>query len=224
MTGKNRFEEKNYNYYLEFLKNNDLHEVTNDFINELKQLFQEIFQIETVPVIHRQYPYGLVIKHNDGWKLVYSGDTMPCDRLVNTGKDCDLLIHEATMEDELEEEAAMKRHSTTSQALNVGKRMGAKFILLTHFSQRYAKVPKLGDQKDEKKAGLAFDNMTVKFSDLNILPLIRPALSELFADEIADLEHKTYKRKMRKQRKKNQQDNFCSSSVAKKQFVERTLK
>ncbi|CAD5113231.1 DgyrCDS2410 [Dimorphilus gyrociliatus] len=201
LKGKNRLEDRNINYYKEFLRNHDLEDV------------------ETVPVVHRQYPHGLVIKHIDGWKLVYSGDTMPCDRLVDAGKDCDILIHEATMEDELEEEAATKRHSTTTQALNMGRKMGAKFTLLTHFSQRYAKVPKLGNQTEEEKAGLAFDNMTVKFSSLNTLPLIHPALGELFADEIAQLEQKTYKRKMRKQRRKDKAEENPTNLKAKKQFI-----
>jgi ribonuclease Z len=71
-----------------------------------------------------------------------------------------LLIHEATLEDELLEEAKSKLHSTTSQAIEVGQRMGAKFTLLTHFSQRYAKLPRL-NASFTKDVGIAFDNMQV---------------------------------------------------------------
>ena len=31
------------------------------------------------------YSYGVSMKHKDGWKLVYSGDTMPSQRLVSGG-------------------------------------------------------------------------------------------------------------------------------------------
>lgn len=72
----------------------------------------------------------------------------------------DLLIHEATMEDELKNEAIVKMHSTTSQAIEIGQRMNAKFTLLTHFSQRYAKLPRFNDNFTEN-IGIAFDNMMV---------------------------------------------------------------
>jgi len=32
----------------------------------------------------------------DGESVVFSGDTAPCDRLVDLAQDCDLLIHECT--------------------------------------------------------------------------------------------------------------------------------
>jgi ribonuclease Z len=77
-----------------------------------------------------------------------------------SGRGSDLLIHEATMEDEHMREAQSKLHSTTSQAIKVGLRMGAKFTLLTHFSQRYVKLPRL-NANFTKDVGIAFDNMQV---------------------------------------------------------------
>lgn len=64
------------------------------------------------------------------------------------------------MEDELHHEARIKMHSTTSQALDIGKQMNAKYIILTHFSQRYARVPRIPDDMDNN-VGIAFDNMKV---------------------------------------------------------------
>ncbi|GFT01311.1 zinc phosphodiesterase ELAC protein 2 [Trichonephila clavipes] len=67
--------------------------------------------ISTVPVIHCPDAHGVIISSESSkWKLVYSGDTMPCNRLITAGKNCSLLIHEATMEDDLAEEAVIKRH------------------------------------------------------------------------------------------------------------------
>ena len=40
---------------------------------------------------------------------------MPCVSLIDIGRDSDLLIHEATMEDGMEEEAKKKTHCTISQ-------------------------------------------------------------------------------------------------------------
>ena len=51
--------------------------------------------------------------------------------------------------------------STTSQAIDVGVRMGARFVILTHFSQRYAKVPLFTDDFSNR-VGIAFDNMRVR--------------------------------------------------------------
>lgn len=82
--------------------------------------------------------------------------------MYSSGKDSDLLIHEATFEDELSHEAKIKMHSTTSEAISIGKRMNAKFTLLTHFSQRYYKIPVITEHFDDK-VGMAFDNMRVSW-------------------------------------------------------------
>ena len=50
--------------------------------------------------------------------------------------------------------------STVSQAIDIGMSMNARFILLTHFSQRYAKIPYFSD-KFSNRVGVAFDNMRV---------------------------------------------------------------
>lgn len=130
--------------------------------------------------------YGLVLRHEEGWSLVYSGDTQPCQQLVQVrcaaiahcklakrpalcmmgvrkeslhatphldalgtlyprratpmprrsnshiplphnppslqaGRGCSLLIHEATFEPCLEQQARAKRHSTTAEALEVAQ-------------------------------------------------------------------------------------------------------
>ena len=41
------------------------------------------------------------------------------------------------------QDAIVKKHSTFTEAIQEGKDMGAKFTLLTHFSQRYSKLPLL---------------------------------------------------------------------------------
>lgn len=56
-----------------------------------------------------------------------------------------MLIHEATFEDALEAEALAKRHSLTREAVEAGSRAGCFRTLLTHFSQRYPKVPVVAD-------------------------------------------------------------------------------
>ena len=50
------------------------------------------------------------------------------------------------MEDGMEMEAKFKTHSTITQAVEASRSMNAKFTILTHFSQRYAKIPIINDK------------------------------------------------------------------------------
>jgi ribonuclease Z len=63
-----------------------------------------------VPVKHCPRAFGLVLSHKKNWKLVYSGDTRPCHGLVQEGVNATVLIHEATLEDNLHDEALAKQH------------------------------------------------------------------------------------------------------------------
>jgi ribonuclease Z len=129
------------------------------------KIFEELGMqdVSTCYVRHCPNAFGVCLTQQDGSKITYSGDTMPSENLVELGMNSSLLIHEATMEDELAAEAVVKMHSTTSQAIEVGRRMNAKYTLLTHFSQRYAKLPRFNENFSDN-VGIAFDNMLVSTS------------------------------------------------------------
>lgn len=131
------------------------------------------------------------------FKITYSGDTMPCDSLVELGNESTVLIHEATMEDDLGDDALAKMHSTVSQAIEQGVRMNAKHILLTHFSQRYAKIPRI-EEGLVGNVGIAFDNMEVVPSDFNRLTQLYPVLKKMFPEHWDEMEQKSLKRANRK--------------------------
>lgn len=78
--------------------------------------------METPEVVHRGRAYGIAITHTSGWKIAYSGDTMPSENLVKAGKDATLLIHEATLNDDEAEQAKIKGHSTFGEAWDVAVR------------------------------------------------------------------------------------------------------
>ncbi|XP_054564963.1 zinc phosphodiesterase ELAC protein 2 isoform X2 [Eptesicus fuscus] len=156
----------------------------------------DLEEFQTCQVRHCKHAYGCALVHTSGWKLVFSGDTMPCEALVQMGKDATLLIHEATLEDGLEVEAVEKTHSTTSQAIGVGMRMNAGFIMLNHFSQRYAKIPLFSPDFNEK-VGIAFDHMKVRFGDLSTVPRLMAPLKALFADDLEEMEERREKRELR---------------------------
>ncbi|XP_036197578.1 zinc phosphodiesterase ELAC protein 2 isoform X1 [Myotis myotis] len=156
----------------------------------------DLEEFQVCQVRHCKHAYGCALVHTSGWKLVYSGDTMPCEALVQMGKDATLLIHEATLEDGLEVEAVEKTHSTTSQAIGVGMRMNAGFIMLNHFSQRYAKIPLFSPDFNEK-VGIAFDHMKVRLGDLSTVPRLMAPLKALFADDLEEMEERREKRELR---------------------------
>lgn len=54
--------------------------------------FPEIFKLlgmslSTVYVKHCPNAFGVALTHESGYKITYSGDTMPCDYLVKLGKE-----------------------------------------------------------------------------------------------------------------------------------------
>ena len=72
-----------------------------------------------------------------GRKIVYTGDTGPSKEIIKFAENADLLIHDATLDDELLERAREDGHSTPSQAAEVAKKAKAKRLVLTHVSARY---------------------------------------------------------------------------------------
>ena len=72
-----------------------------------------------------------------GRKIVYTGDTGPAEDVVKLAEGADLLIHEATFDDELSERAREDGHSTPSQAAGIAKEAKARRLVLTHISSRY---------------------------------------------------------------------------------------
>ena len=72
-----------------------------------------------------------------GRKIIYTGDTGASEAIVDLAKNADLLIHEATFTDEMEERAIEDGHSTPSNAAKTAKAAGVNQLILTHISARY---------------------------------------------------------------------------------------
>ncbi|KAF3673225.1 TRNAse Z4 isoform 2 [Capsicum annuum] len=159
-------------------------------LTTLKKILREagLEALISFPVIHCPQAYGVVLKAADrtnstgkkipGWKIVYSGDTRPCPELVKASRGAT-----ATFEDGMVQEAIARNHSTTQEAIEVGDSAGAYRIILTHFSQRYPKIP-VFDEAHMHKTSIAFDMMSVNLADLPMLPRVLPYLKLLFRDEM----------------------------------------
>jgi ribonuclease Z len=84
-------------------------------------------------------PRVLVGDKRPGRTVVVTGDTRPCAATIDTAREADLLIHEATFGDEEAERAVETGHSTAREAAQVARDAGVRRLLLTHFSARYSR-------------------------------------------------------------------------------------
>jgi len=99
-----------------------------------------------------------------GLKVVYSGDTMPCDNIVKISEDADILIHDGTF---LEEDVEGKAHADVKEAARLAKKANVKRLILTHISRRYTDPKELEEQAKEvfKNSSVAHDMMRVKLKN-----------------------------------------------------------
>ncbi len=72
-----------------------------------------------------------------GRKIVYTGDTRPFDGTVESAQGADLLIHEATLADDLADYAKTVGHTTAREAAEIALRAQVRVLVLTHISSRY---------------------------------------------------------------------------------------
>jgi len=147
-------------------------------------------------VTHCRHAMAVVFDFPNGFKVAYSGDCRPSQVFVRIGQDATLLIHEATFDDELRSDAIAKNHSTTSEALKVGQDMNARRILLTHFSQRYQKIPVLSENDKDQVAIVGFDYMRAKVGDFAKVAAFKPALVKLYEESIAEVENRQARREL----------------------------
>jgi ribonuclease Z len=84
-----------------------------------------------------------------GRKMVYSGDTRPCESIERESAGADLLIHDGTFAGDLRDWALETKHSTSSEVALLAKKANVRQLILTHFSSRYSEntEPLLNDAK-----------------------------------------------------------------------------
>lgn len=154
--------------------------------------------LETCFVKHVSNSFGISFSvrqpHDHSvFKLTYSGDTMPCDTLIAIGRNSTVLIHEATMEDDLAIDAERKSHSTVSQAVDQGIKMNARFTVLTHFSQRY-RLPRL-NRPLPPNVMIACDNMELVASDFPLSRHLYNVIRSVYQRQLDEYDAKANTRK-----------------------------
>lgn len=189
--------------------------------DEEKFLFEKfkaigLHGVRTVLVEHIYDAHALVLRHIDGWSIAFSGDCKQSNDFIQAGQNVDLLIHESTYENGMEVYASQMRHCTMAQAIDVGRRMNAKYTILWHFSQRYAKIPFLSENKDLPEEQLAnqqrpenvcisFDFMRLHLSDLPRACEVVPIFESMFYEDWLTM-------KKRQTRREQEPDYFTNNA------------
>lgn len=165
-------------------------------MNDVERAYLNIPSIITCRVKHfrESYALAMMLPYKNGdknqFKLAYSGDMGASKSFVKIGQNADLLIHEATFTDELDEMASRFNHSTLSTAIKQAQKMNAKHTILTHFSARYSILPDIRDKLMDNM-GIAFDYMEVQPNDLPRLNTLIAKYQQAFPESENSIGQKT---------------------------------
>ena len=140
--------------------------------------FRELQTGRTVEVDGRVVEPGQVMgAPRKGRRVVYSGDTRPCESIRGLARDADVLIHDCTLGSDHSSVATEFGHSTAREAAQVAKEAGVQRLLLIHFSPRYDDLSPL-----EAEARSVFP-ATSAARDLEVVDVPYRNRSEKKADE-----------------------------------------
>ncbi|KAG2492115.1 hypothetical protein HYH03_009606 [Edaphochlamys debaryana] len=83
-------------------------------------------------------------------KAVVLGDTVSSRAIAPLAAGCDVMSHEATFAQGMEQKARVAQHSTGWMAGAFAAAIGARHLVLTHFSARYQDAPRRHDDRPTK--------------------------------------------------------------------------
>ncbi len=106
-----------------------------------------------------------------GRKLVFSGDTAPCEMTRLAAHEAQLLVHDASFADEEVERAAQTGHSTARQAAELAAAAQVDLLALVHVSSRY-------DVRAVLEEGLSAFPRTIAPRDFDVVEVPFPERGE----------------------------------------------
>ncbi|HIH73907.1 MAG TPA: ribonuclease Z [Methanosarcina sp.] len=82
-------------------------------------------------------PEEVVGAPRPGRTIIYTGDTRPCEAVLEASRDVDILIHDGSFADEMADWAEESMHSTAGEVAALARKAGVRKLVLTHISSRY---------------------------------------------------------------------------------------
>ena len=104
-----------------------------------------------------------------GRKVIYTGDTAPCEMTADHGEGADLMIHEATFANEEQQRARQTFHSTAAEAARIAESSNVRSLVLTHLSARYSDDPRILKEEATtifKESRIAHDGLSLEVEHL----------------------------------------------------------
>ncbi|MEL9990174.1 MAG: ribonuclease Z [Thermoproteus sp.] len=96
--------------------------------------------------------------------VLFTGDTSPrCEPIERLGSGVDVLVHEATCNEQYGDICARYAHTTTLQAMAEADVMMAETLVLTHIDEKFNPTVYVDVKKSGRPAIIAEDNMILRF-------------------------------------------------------------
>ncbi len=101
------------------------------------KLFSDLLDKKKITADGKVVKLESVASEKPGRKIVFTGDSLPCDAIEKNAERADLLVHDSCFASSEAEAAKEKFHSTSRQAAETALKAKAKRLLLSHISNRY---------------------------------------------------------------------------------------
>ena len=133
-------------------------------------------------------PEDVLGPERPGRRLVITGDTAPCEAVIEAAHGADLLVHEATFGDEEADRAEETMHSTAAQAAVVARAAGVALLALTHVSPRYFGPELVREAREVFAASVApkdFDVIEVPYRERGAPALVKGGASNRLENPVS---------------------------------------
>ncbi|KXK41073.1 MAG: ribonuclease Z [Saprospiraceae bacterium] len=116
--------------------------IRQNFISEYHLSYDEIRQLKQGNPVQRPshliYPEDALFTKHAIRRYAYCSDTAYDEAIIPYINNANALYHESTYLSDMQELAAERMHSTTSDAANIARKADVDLLLLGHYSTRYA--------------------------------------------------------------------------------------
>lgn len=141
-----------------------------------------LLSFQTVHLPPQHNCYGVVLRHKDGWSVVYALHTPTIHNLAVVGRNATLLIYGATVDDI---EQGTTPNTPITEAVDLGEKMKAKYVLLTHFAATTVEsqlVIPVG--KSKPTVCFAFDHAKLRIGDMWKMNLYHPVIRQIYKHDV----------------------------------------